>query len=477
MFGFSNNSSSSSTLQAELSNRQEVNNELLDKIIALQAERQLARERELALLELLSFYRKDLLEKASISTGGVVVIPEIVRTSPTTVKSSDAYGSLPSDGSSSRHWSPVQSESAAEEGYLFEGFEALRALLALSATPTVLSLFQTTSQAEAYQVSATNLGQISDLVSRFVTDAATLRGCCVRSQDELVPEVLESFMADATSTLDQFMDPSQADPEHPMELSFIFHGLLGTMKMLCQQSWCLGPQSNGCLHTLSPKMDGRLAVTLVHPGGAWKDLQRCLFFGLKGATMLEGDIFTLVGMAHIREPQSHEFLDDAGWAAVFRDTNVLDIFWKAPGDSDFIQDHQPEETDQFVHGLAHSEDDASGASLASEAGGDTSSVYEALEQAEEVLARLDFIDDGGVPALEQAEAALAELDLYSQRRGGYQYLRAGEGTNASLRSASFITASEGLGCDSPEPPKCPYPFLKRGDGLRRRGRSSAGNKA
>lgn len=474
MFGFSNNNSSSSTLQVELSNRQEVNNELLDKIIALQAERQLARERELALLELLSFYRKELLEKASISTGGVVVIPEIVRTSPTTVKSSDAYGSLPSDGSSSRHWSPVQSESAAEEGYLFEGSEALRALLALSATPPVLSLFQTTSQAEAYQVSATNLGQISDLVSRFVADAATLRGCCVRSQDELVPEVLEAFTADATSTLDRFMDPSQADPEHPMELSFIFHGLLGAMKMLCQQSWCLGPQSNDCFHTRSPKMDGRLAVTLVHPGGAWKDLQRCLFMGLKGATMLEGDIFSLVGMAHIREPQSHEFLDDAGWAAVFRDTNVLDIFWKVPGDSDFTQDHQPEETDQSVHGLAHSEEDAS---LASEAGGDTFSVYEALEQAEEVLARLDFIDDGGVHALQQAEAALAELDLYSQRRGGHQYLRAGEGANASLRSASFITASEDLGCDSPEPPKGPYPFLKRGDGLRRRGRSSVGNKA
>lgn len=470
MFAFSNHNSGRSTLQVELSNRQEVNNELLDKIIALQAERQLARERELALMELLGFYRKGVLEKASTPTGGDLVIPEIVHTSPTTVKSTD--GSLPSDGSSPRHWpSPVQSESAAEEGNLFEGLEALRALLALSATSTALSLFQTKSQAEAYQMSATNLGQISDLVSRFVADATTLRDYCVQSQDELVPEVLESFTANATSALARFMDPSQKDPEHPMELSFRFHGLLGIMKMLCQQSWCLGPQLNGCFHTLSPKMGGCLAVTLVHPGGVWKDLQRCLFVGLEGATMLQGDIFSLVGMAYIQEPQSHEFLNDASWAAVFQDTNVLDIFWKVPGDSDFTHDHQPEETDQLVYDLAHSEDDTSGKSLAGETGSDTFSVYEALEQAEEALARLEFIDDGEVPepiALDQAEAALAELELYSQRSSDHQYLRAGEGAIASLRSASFITTGEDARCDSPEPPKGPYPFLKRGDGLRRR---------
>lgn len=464
MFAFRNNTSSGSALQVELGNHQEVSDELLHKIIALQADRQLYRERELALLELIDFYRKAVLQQAPTSTEEVVV-PEIIITSPTTVKSSD--GPPSSEGSSPRRWfSPAQSEQGTEEAYIFEGLRALRALLDLSTARTALSL---SSQTEEYQVSATNLDQISDLVSRFAADVATLRGRCVRSQDKLVPDILDSFMIDATSTLNQSRDPAQPDLEYPVELSFRFHGLLGMLNTLCQQSWCLGPQSRDCFHTLSPRMNGFLAVTLVHPGGNWKDLQRCLFVGLKGATMLDGDIFSMVGMARIRHSPSCEFLDDVSWAAVFQDTHVVDVFWDIPVDVDVAPDHL-EETGGLLH---DSEDAASEASftsdfsLNSESGSDIS---EAIEQAEEALAGLEISDEDQIlelEALEQAEEALAALELRSQRTGGHPYLRAREGANASLRSASFITAAEDVRYDSPSPPRGPFPFLKRGDGLRR----------
>lgn len=449
-------------------NRQEVSNELLDKIAALQAERQLSRERELAFLELLDFYRKEVLQRASTSTEEVA-IPEIVRTSPTTTESED--GPLPSNSSSPRRWpSPVQCENGTKEAYIYEGLRALRALVDLSAAPTALSLFRAVSQTEAYRVSATNLEQISDLVSRFAADVATLRGRCVRSQDALVPDILDSFMVDGTATLNQFMDPAQPDPEYPLELSLHFHGLLGMLKTFCQQSWCLGPESRDCIHTLSPRLGGLLAITLVHPGGDWKDLQRCLFVGLKGATMLEGDIFSLVGMARIRQSSSHELLDDVSWAVVFQDTHFVDIFWDFSVEGDVTPEHHLEETDQFFHGLTHPEDTASGASLASESTSSTSSIFEAIEQAEEALAGLELSDEDEVlepGALEQAQEALAELELCSRRSAGHPYLRAGEGVNASSRSASFIAVVEDVRRYSPERPKGPYPFLKRGDGLRR----------
>lgn len=473
MFAFRNNTSSRPALQVELRNRQEVSDELLHKIITLQADRQLYRERELALLELLDFYRKGALQQAPTSTEEVV-IPEIILTSPTTVKSSD--GPPSSEGSSPRRWfSPAQSEQGTEEAYIFEGLRALRALLDLSTARTALSLFRTTSQAEEYQVSATNLDQISDLVSRFAADVATLRGRCVRSQDELVPDILDSFMVDATSTLNQARDPAQPDLEYPLELSFRFHGLLGMLNTLCQQSWCLGPQSRDCFHTLSPRMNGFLAVTLVHPGGNWRDLQRCLFVGLKGATMLDGDIFSMVGMARIRHSPSCEFLDDVSWAAVFQDTDVVDVFWDIPVDVD-APDHHLEETGRLLHDSEDAASEASSTSefspngesfLTSESGSDIS---EAIEQAEEALAGLELSDEDQIlelEALEQAEEALAALELRSQRTGGHPYLRAREGANASLRSASFITAAEDVRYDSPEPPRGPFPFLKRGDGLRR----------
>lgn len=474
MFAFRNNTSSGPALQVELRNRQEVSDELLHKIIALQADRQLWRERELALLELLDFYRKGALQQASSSTEEVA-IPEIILTSPTTVKSSD--GPLSSKGSSPRRWfSPAQSEHGTEEAYIFEGLRALRALLDLSTARTALSYFRTTSQTEEYQVSATNLDQISDLVSRFAADVATLRGRCVRSQDALVPDILDSFMVDATSTLNQSRDPAQSDLEYPLELSFRFHGLLGMLNTLCQQSWCLGPQSRDCFHALSPRMNGLLAVTLVHPGGNWRDFQRCLFVGLKGATMLDGDIFSMVGMARIRHSPGCEFLDDVSWAAVFQDTDVVDVFWDIPVDVDVAPDHHLEETGALLH---DSEDAASEASLTSEfslsseyflTSESGSDISEAIEQAEEALAGLELSDEDQIlelEALEQAEEALAALELRSQRTGGHPYLRAREGTNASLRSASFITAAEDVRYDSPEPPRGPFPFLKRGDGLRR----------
>lgn len=447
-------------------NHQEVNNELLDKIVALQAERQLSRERELAFMELLDFYRKEMLQRASTSTEEVA-IPEISCTSPTTAKSSD--GLLPSDGSSPPRWpSPAQCEHGTKEAYIFEGLRALRALVDLSAAPTALSLLRAVSQTEAYRVSATNLEQISDLVSRFAADVATLRGRCVRSQDALVTGILDSFMVDGTTTLNQFMDPAQPNPEYPSELSLHFHGLLGMLKTFCQQSWCLGPESRDCIHTLSPRMGGSLAVTLVHPGGDWKDLQRCLFVGLKGATMLEGDIFSLVGMARIRQFPSREFLDDVSWAMVFQDTHLVDIFWDFSVDGYITPEHNLEETDQFLHDLTHPENTAS---LASDSTSDASSIFEAIEQAEEALAGLEISDEDEFlepGALEQAEEALAELEFYSRRSAGHPYLRAGEGVNASLRSASFITVTEDVRRYSPELPKGPYPFLKRGDGLRRR---------
>lgn len=457
MFAFNKNTSSNAALQVDLKNSQGVNNELLVKIIALQTERQLARERELALLELLDSYRKEALERAS-APAEEIAIPEI-----TTIKSSGVP--LSSAGSSPRLWSsPVRSELAIEEEYIIEGLEALKTLLTLSATPRALSLFRTTSQTEAYQVSATNLGHISDLATRFAADVATLRGRCVRSQDELVPGVLEPFMADATSTLNQFMDPSQPNPEHPMELTFRFHGLVKILQMLCQQSRCPGFQTSACFHTLSPMINGCLAVTLVHPGGSWKGLQRCLFAGLSGATMLEGDIFNLVGMASIHE-SNREALDDASWAAVFQDTDVVDVFWILPGDCDYVHDDHLEETDPSP------ENTSSEVSLTSRASSNAPSISEVPEQAEETLARLEIADEGPVAepeALEQAEAASAELGTYSQRSGGHRYLRAGEGANSSPRSSSLISVKEDLRYDSPEPPKDPYTFLKRGDGLRRR---------
>lgn len=471
MFAFRSNTTSGSALQVELRNRQEVNNELLHKIIALQADRQLCRERELALLELVDFYRKGILQQASTPTEEVA-IPEIILTSPTTVKSSD--GPLSSEGSSPRRWlSPAQVEHGTEEAYIYEGLRALRALLDLSTARTALSLFRTTSQKEEYQVSATNLDQISDLVSRFAADIATLRGRCVRSHDELVPNILDSFMVNATSTLNQSRDPAQPDLEYPLELSFCFHGLLGILNTLCQQSWCLGPQSRDCFHTLSPRMNGFLAVTLVHPGGNWKDLQRCLFVGLKGATMLDGDIFSLVGMARIRHSPSCEFLDDVSWAAVFQDTHVVDVFWDIPMDGDATPDYHLEETGGLLQDSTHPEDAASEASLASEsflASESEGDISEAIEQAEQALAGLELSDEDQIlelEALEQAEEVLSELDLRSIRIGGHPYLRAREGANASLRSASFITAAEDVRYDSPEPPRGPFQFLKRGDGLRR----------
>lgn len=487
MFASSNNTSSNSALRIELRNRQEMNNDLLEKIIALQVERQLARERELALLELVNFYRKDILQEPSAPTEGAT-IPEIVHASPTTIRSSD--GSLSPDTSSpSRQPSPET-----EEGYIFEGLRALGTLLTLSTAPTALSLFQTASQAEAYQTSAVNLRQISDLVSRFASDVATLRGRCVRSQDTLVPRILKSFLADATATLNQFTDPARPNPEHPMELSLRFHGLPEMLQALCQQAWCLGPGSRGCIHTLSPEMNELMAVTLVHPGGAWKDLKRCLFAGLNGATRLEGDIFSLVGMAQIQESQGRDLLDEASWAAVFKTTHVVDIFWELLGEDSITPDYLLEETDhagseaslpetdQLVYEDTGSEASLYGetnqlmhgdseASLINGAASDTSSAFVALEQAEDVLAELEFIDEGQFfdpEALQQAELALAELELHSQQTGGHLYLRAGQGANASLRSSSFIAAREDTRHGPPSPPKGPYPFLKRGDGLRRR---------
>lgn len=464
MFAFSKNTSSSAALQVDLRNSQGVSNELLVKIITLQTECQLARERELALLELLDFYRKEALERAS-APAEEIAIPEIINASPTTIKSSGVP--LSSAGSSPRLWSsPVRSELSIKEEYILEGLEALKTLLTLSATPRALSLFRTTSQTEAYRVSATSLGHISDLATRFAADVATLRDRCVRSQDELVTGVLEPFMADATSTLNQFMDPSQPNPEYPMELTFRFHGLVKILQMLCQQSRCPGFRASACFHTLSPMVNGCLAVTLVHPGGSWKGLQRCLFAGLSGATMLEGDIFNLVGMASIHE-SNREALDDASWAAVFQDTDVVDVFWILPGDCDYVHDDQIEETESSP------ENASSEGSLTSRASSNAHSISEVPEQAEETLEIADEGPAAEPEALEQAEAASTELGTYSRRSGGHRYLRAGEGVNSSPHSSSLISVKVDLRYDSLEPPKGPYTFLKRGDGLRRRsGRSS-----
>lgn len=507
MFSFRNSTTLvSSVLKAERIAHQELTRELLEKIAQIEADLQLHQERESALLDLLGTYRDEMTQKfEDFKTS--LLSPDI-HTSATPPISTYSAGSHSSPAHS---YIPDSSMEAFEQNmtrYILQGAEAIKSLLTLSASYSTLALFRTSSQDEDYHAAEANLYRIPGIVSRFACQVADLRQDCMRAQDVLVPRAMDWYMAHAKTTLRKFINTAETQPApmHPRELTFHFHGLQEMLAELCQDSWCLGHQSEYCIHRLTPgidepKEDEVMGVTIVHPGSNWDDVKRYLFAGLKGMTTLAGEIFCLVDLAMLRDRWSYGFLDEASWDEAYHYIDEIDVFWLVPDDL-AVSDQVFQDLDG--HNDVRSIADSVAANVAD-------SVHEFSEGESELVdtfhnrytnpvaqsVDLDGDEFSQTELMDNSMDALAELALHVQPRdslyvkaGGsssrgsssshsregrqrvsvsspvqsnpHRYLRAGEGSNAST-----FTRGREDGKQTPTTPPVqlgPYAYLRAGEG-------------
>ncbi|KAL7274486.1 hypothetical protein RUND412_002613 [Rhizina undulata] len=170
------------------------------------------------------------------------------------------------------------------------------------------------------------LAQVESLPSRidvFISEVSKLRKLYTSSQDFLARSQYTQFEAHATSYFSRLLALPPSQLPHPLELTFRFHNLPSTLKLLCEQSGCSGGSS--CVHKVNPELNALMAVTVVHPGSSYRTFGKYLFGALKGATQLRGELFILIRRTEVR--LRGEVLDDETWRRKFDMTKVVDVGW------------------------------------------------------------------------------------------------------------------------------------------------------